>query len=102
MVNNSLQNIKFLPDYQNAIKPFSSDITSSTTYTAPSDGIFMVYWWVNGNPNDCYASINGNKVAETPSTAESISTIIVTKDEVINFTISNAKISSKSIFVPYK
>ena len=91
-----------MPDYQNAIKPFSSVITSSTTYTAPSDGIFMVHWWVNGSSNDCYASINGNKVAETPSIAESISTIIVTKDDVINFTINNAQISSNSIFVPYK
>ena len=98
-VNSSL---KFLPDYENAINPFSSNITSDTTYTAPYNGIFLVRWWVNGGGNNCYASINGNKVAETPNTGGSIDPIIVSKGDVINFTISNANISNASMFVPFK
>ena len=98
-INSSL---KFLPDYENAINPFSSNITSDTTYTAPYNGIFLVRWWVNGGSNSCYASINGNKVAETPNTGGSIDPIIVSKGDVINFTISNANISNASMFVPFK
>lgn len=94
--------LKFLPDYENAINPFSSNITSDTTYTAPYNGIFLVRWWVNGGSNSCYASINGNKVAETPNTGGSIDPIIVSKGDVINFTISNANISNASMFVPFK
>lgn len=99
-LNNSL---KFLPDYENAIKPFSENLSTSTTYTAPDNGIFLVYWWVDGTTSkDCYASINGNIVATTTTTGAIISQIIVSKGDVINFTISNAIIDKKSLFIPFK
>ena len=103
LVNNSLGELKFLPDYANAIKLFNNVITSSTSYTAPENGILILRWYVTDEySNDCFASINGNKVAETGAKTISMPQIFVNKGDVIQFVINNAKINTSSIFVPFK
>ena len=98
-LNNSL---KFLPDYEKAIQIFNVDITSPTTYTAPDNGIIMVYWYITGG-GDCYAMINNVRVAETGVSTGRIDKIFVKKGDVVNFVISNALIAKiRTHFVPLK
>lgn len=94
--------LKFLPDYENAIQPFSSDISSSTTYTAPNDGIFVIRWYVtNASGSTCQAKINNVFVGETINTGWVAQPVLMKKGDVLSFTLKNAKVGNASRFVPY-
>ena len=103
VTNIILGQISIKLDYNNAIIPFTNNITSPTTYIAPNNGIFFVCWAITTSGNDCYAAINGFRVAEHGSDKSTVSNILCNKGDIINFVINNAKIFySKTEFIPFK
>ena len=102
-IYSDLSNVKYLPDYENAIQTFGSDITSSNNYTAPKDGVFYVRWVVtNSSSSTCKAFVNEVQVGETTSSGWNVIAFPMKQNDVCKFVLQNAKISSTSMFVPYK
>ena len=92
-----------MPDYENAIQTFGSDITSSNNYTAPKDGILYIRWHVTSSSSStCKALVSEVQVGETALEGWNVISIPMKQDDVCKFVLQNAKISSTSMFVPYK
>ena len=91
-----------MPDYANAIQVFSNNISSSSTYTAPFDGILIINWHTTSSSNvTCQAKINGIFVGESSSQGWSTQSVIMKKNDVITLNLENAIVGNTTMFVPY-